>query len=78
MPELNEKAPPSEAYVAPNSWPVAATSWTRAPRTGRWVVCGYGRLGRELTSDLRAEGLEVLVIDPNRMEFLRFGVGGDR
>ena len=35
------------------------------PRTGRWVVCGYGRLGRELTSDLRAEGLEVLVIDPN-------------
>jgi voltage-gated potassium channel len=34
------------------------------PRTGRWVVCGYGRLGRELTADLRAEGLEVLVIDP--------------
>jgi Trk K+ transport system NAD-binding subunit len=35
------------------------------PRTGRWVVCGYGRLGRELTQDLRAEGLEVTVIDPN-------------
>lgn len=35
------------------------------PRTGRWVVCGYGRLGRELTTDLRAEGLEVTVIDPN-------------
>ena len=34
------------------------------PRNGRWVVCGYGRLGRELTADLRAEGLEVTVIDP--------------
>ena len=34
--------------------------------TGRWVVCGYGRLGRELTADLRAEDLEVTVIDPNR------------
>ena len=33
------------------------------PRTGRWVMCGYGRLGRELTADLRAEGLEVMVID---------------
>jgi voltage-gated potassium channel len=35
------------------------------PRGGRWVVCGYGRLGRELTADLRAEGIEVTVIDPN-------------
>src|SRR3954469_10795398 len=35
------------------------------PRTGRWIVCGYGRLGRELTADLRAEGLEVTVIEPN-------------
>jgi Trk K+ transport system NAD-binding subunit len=33
------------------------------PRDGRWVVCGYGRLGRELTADLRAEGLEVTVIE---------------
>jgi Trk K+ transport system NAD-binding subunit len=28
------------------------------------VVCGYGRLGREVTADLRAEGLEVVVIEP--------------
>ncbi len=35
------------------------------PRTGRWVVCGYGRLGRELTRDLRAEGIDVTVIDPS-------------
>src|ERR671920_2531194 len=34
------------------------------PRSGRWVICGYGRLGRELTADLRAEGLEVTAIDP--------------
>src|SRR3954468_5771616 len=33
------------------------------PRGGRWVVCGHGRLGRELTADLRAEGLEVTVIE---------------
>ena len=35
------------------------------PRSGRWVVCGYGRLGRELTRDLRAEGIDVTVIDPS-------------
>ncbi|SDE84162.1 Trk K+ transport system, NAD-binding component [Blastococcus fimeti] len=33
------------------------------PRDGRWVICGYGRLGRELSADLRAEGLEVSIID---------------
>jgi voltage-gated potassium channel len=33
------------------------------PREGRWIVCGYGRLGRELTADLRAEGLDVTVIE---------------
>jgi Trk K+ transport system NAD-binding subunit len=30
---------------------------------GRWVVCGYGRFGRELTEDLRAEGIEVTVVE---------------
>ena len=34
------------------------------PHVGRWVICGYGRFGRELTADLRAEGLDVTVIDP--------------
>ncbi len=29
---------------------------------GRWVVSGYGRFGRELTADLRAEGLDVTVV----------------
>lgn len=29
---------------------------------GRWVVCGHGRHGEELCSDLRAEGLEVTLV----------------
>jgi Trk K+ transport system NAD-binding subunit len=36
----------------------------RPPRNGRWVVCGYGRLGQELTADLRAEGIEVTIVEP--------------
>lgn len=35
------------------------------PASGRWVVCGYGRFGRELVADLRSEGLDLTVIDPN-------------
>ena len=38
------------------------------PRSGRWVVCGYGRLGRELTRDLRREGLGVTVIEPRPVD----------
>jgi Trk K+ transport system NAD-binding subunit len=34
------------------------------PTDGRWVVCGYGRFGREVTSDLRQAGLEVTIIEP--------------
>ncbi|MDN5804520.1 MAG: NAD-binding protein, partial [Microlunatus sp.] len=37
----------------------------RPPTEGRWVICGYGRFGREVTADLRAGGLEVIVIDPD-------------
>ena len=33
----------------------------RLPR-GRWVVCGQDRYGDELSSDLRAEGLDVTVV----------------
>ena len=36
----------------------------RPPKAGRWVLCGYGRLGRELIHDLRGEGLDVAVVDP--------------
>jgi voltage-gated potassium channel len=34
------------------------------PTEGRWVMCGYGRFGREVTEDLREAGLEVTVIEP--------------
>ena len=34
------------------------------PTDGRWVMCGYGRFGREVTADLRDAGLEVTVIEP--------------
>ncbi len=34
------------------------------PPEGRWVMCGYGRFGRELTADLRAQGFEVTIIEP--------------
>ncbi|HTF46506.1 MAG TPA: NAD-binding protein [Pseudonocardia sp.] len=36
----------------------------RPPREGAWVVCGYGRLGRQITADLRVEGTQVTPIDP--------------
>jgi voltage-gated potassium channel len=36
----------------------------RPPSDGRWVMCGYGRLGREITADLRAAGLDVTIIEP--------------
>jgi Trk K+ transport system NAD-binding subunit len=35
----------------------------RPPTHGPWIVCGYGRFGREVASDLSAEGLDVTVID---------------
>ncbi|MEV4641296.1 NAD-binding protein [Actinoplanes sp. NPDC049548] len=35
----------------------------RPPTAGRWVICGYGRFGRKLAEDLRAEGLDVVIID---------------
>ncbi len=40
----------------------------RPPRDGRWIVCGYGRFGRALTEDLRAEGLEVTIIEAEASE----------
>ena len=36
----------------------------RPPTDGRWVMCGYGRFGQEVTADLRAAGLEVTIIEP--------------
>jgi Trk K+ transport system NAD-binding subunit len=36
----------------------------REPPRGRWVICGYGRFGREVVADLLAEGLDVTIIEP--------------
>lgn len=46
------------------------------PTAGRWVICGYGRFGRELTADLRAEGLQVTVIEPELPDDARLDVPG--
>jgi Trk K+ transport system NAD-binding subunit len=35
----------------------------RPPTHGTWIVCGYGRFGREVAEDLSAEGLDVTIID---------------
>jgi voltage-gated potassium channel len=37
------------------------------PSHGHWVMCGYGRFGREITADLRAEGLDVTVVEPGEV-----------
>ena len=36
-----------------------------SPPRGAWVVCGYGRFGREVVRAFHAQGLEVTIIDPN-------------
>jgi voltage-gated potassium channel len=38
------------------------------PSHGHWVMCGYGRFGREVAHDLRAEGLDVTVVEPKAGE----------
>lgn len=40
-----------------------APELVRPPMDGHWVVCGYGRFGREIAADLRHAGLKVIVID---------------
>lgn len=38
-----------------------------APPRGRWVVCGYGRFGREVVNALRDQGLDACIVDPAGM-----------
>ncbi len=35
---------------------------------GRWIICGYGRMGRRLEKNLCEQGIEVVVIDPDITE----------
>ncbi len=39
-----------------------------APPRGHWIVCGYGRFGREVVQAFRGAGLDVTVIDPNDVD----------
>jgi voltage-gated potassium channel len=39
-----------------------------APPRGRWVVCGYGRFGREVVNALRDQGLDACIVDPDEEE----------
>ncbi|MFP5347435.1 MAG: NAD-binding protein [Actinomycetes bacterium] len=32
--------------------------------SGRWVVCGHGRFGQEISEDVRSQGFEVTVLEP--------------
>jgi len=36
-----------------------------APPRGHWIVCGYGRFGREVVDAFHREGMDVTVIDPS-------------
>lgn len=36
----------------------------REPPRGHWIVCGYGRFGREVVGSFLREGLSVAIIDP--------------
>ena len=38
------------------------------PPHGHWVVCGYGRFGREVVKSLNREGLDVTIIEPDPTE----------
>ena len=53
----------SRWLVAPTGEPLPAPLPPVAH--GSWIVCGYGRFGTELTRDLRADGIDVTIIDPS-------------
>jgi voltage-gated potassium channel len=38
-----------------------------APPQGHWVVCGYGRFGREVVKALQGHGLDVCIVDPEEL-----------
>lgn len=37
-------------------------------RQGRWIICGYGRLGKALQRRFEAQGLSCVVVDPDPTE----------
>lgn len=51
--------------VSPHHLPLESVN---KGRQGRWVICGYGRLGRALRLRFEANELDVVVIDPDPTE----------
>jgi voltage-gated potassium channel Kch len=51
---------------------VGVPGWRPRPETepprGHWVVCGYGRFGREVVKSLDREGLDITIIEPDPVE----------
>jgi Trk K+ transport system NAD-binding subunit len=47
----------------PGTWVVDR----REPPRGHWIVCGYGRFGREVVGSFLREGLSVTIIDPESL-----------
>ncbi|MEM7358898.1 MAG: NAD-binding protein [Pseudomonadota bacterium] len=37
----------------------------RALPLGRWIICGFGRLGKTIQSHLAKDGIEIVVVDPD-------------
>lgn len=35
------------------------------PQKGRWIICGFGRLGKAIQSRFEKQGLETVIIEPN-------------
>lgn len=35
------------------------------PPSGRWIVCGYGRFGKSVATQLDREGMEIVLVDKN-------------
>ncbi|MBX2850043.1 MAG: NAD-binding protein [Acidiferrobacterales bacterium] len=40
----------------------------RRPPKGRWIVCGYGRLGKAIHQYMDSDEIEIIVVDPNPTE----------
>ncbi len=53
------------------SWLTGLPGTTLKPETspprGHWLVCGYGRFGREVVQAFRGQGLDVTVIEPHAL-----------
>lgn len=37
----------------------------RRPPNGRWIICGYGRLGKAIHQQIQNEKIEIIIVDPH-------------